>query len=993
MKVFASALLLQSAVVAVAPAEPAARTAAVDGQGVLRWQDDNSEVALFGVNYYVPFSIDYRVLADRGLDHERAIRDDVTHFVRLGLDAIRLHCFDRDFSDREGNLKDNDHLRLLDLLIAECAKHGIYSVMTPIAWWGSPQGGEGFSDVYSMHEMTTDPQAWAAQCTYLTQFMNHVNRFTGRAYKDDPAIVAIELINEPICPPGTTTEVVTEYINTLTRAVRATGSKKPIFFNCWGGRAEAAAKSELDGVSFGWYPTGLVAGRMLTANYLPRVDDYPAMRDERLATKAKIVYEFDAADVHSPYLYPAMARAFRSGGAQIATQFQYEPLCIADGNPNWQTHYLNLVYTPGKAMSFAIAAEAFRQTPRLARFGSYPQSARFGDFRVSYENGLSEYATRDAFMYSGDTKTPPPAPAELTRVWGCGSSPVVEYEGTGAYFFDRVKPGVWELQVYPDAVMVADPYTGGTHEKMRVLWQQRAMTVRLPDLGAQFHVTPVGEGATRIRRTGETMQLTPGHYLLTREPIASPEGIGRAPAFLASPSSEAPPAVFLARPERWREGYPLDLRASVAATDVEVCTLHLRTEGQGDFAAFPCQPTRAYEYLAAVPREAVVPGEIEYFLSVRTAEETLRFPGGEEWDGEPLPQREPIAVLALAADTPVPTVKHSCPEGVTPSARLVAGRDEGSIAVRVEAERFGEPPSCAAVRFAVPQPKGDLTHYTDARFVVRGSKDTSGVEVGFVQDDGNAFGPVVPLSPQWNEVIVPLKEMRALWQTKTTAPDPARINEISLIFGSWLFPEAADLPHWIEVQSVALVHQPEAWTVDVASRDDPVLLVEPARRHVKLNGHPGGTRIVPGMDPGRQALRVSVAEFTGHPDSTSFRLELEPGTKTWSEEMTDAKRVLLKARAARSDTNRLEIVLLERDGSPWGTNIELADEWQTLAVPLSNLRYFAHWGVGPKDRGGEGDHVHPESIRQVNFCFGAWLYGDKAGERHAFDVQDVSLAK
>ena len=97
----AAPLLTLTAVVATtAHCAPADRLAVVDRGGVLRWQNDNSEVALFGVNYYVPFSIDYRVLADRGLDHEQAIGDDVTHFVRLGLDVIRLHCFDRDFSDR-----------------------------------------------------------------------------------------------------------------------------------------------------------------------------------------------------------------------------------------------------------------------------------------------------------------------------------------------------------------------------------------------------------------------------------------------------------------------------------------------------------------------------------------------------------------------------------------------------------------------------------------------------------------------------------------------------------------------------------------------------------------------------------------------------------------------------------------------------------------------------------------------------------------------------
>jgi len=96
----------------------------------------------------------------------------------------------------------------------------------------------------------------------------------------------------------------------------------------------AAAASTLDGVTFGWYPTGLAGGQMLTSNYLPAVQDYPGMRDPKLARLAKIIYEFDAADVHKTYMYPSMARAFRRGGAQSATQFQYDPMCIAEGNAN-----------------------------------------------------------------------------------------------------------------------------------------------------------------------------------------------------------------------------------------------------------------------------------------------------------------------------------------------------------------------------------------------------------------------------------------------------------------------------------------------------------------------------------------------------------------------------------------------------------------------------------------------------------------------------------
>ena len=93
------------------------RLARVDAEGVLRWTDTGDEVALLGVNYYTPFTIDHAALKRLGLDHRQVMRDDVAHFRRLGLGCIRVHCFERQFSDREGNLLDNEHLALLDELI------------------------------------------------------------------------------------------------------------------------------------------------------------------------------------------------------------------------------------------------------------------------------------------------------------------------------------------------------------------------------------------------------------------------------------------------------------------------------------------------------------------------------------------------------------------------------------------------------------------------------------------------------------------------------------------------------------------------------------------------------------------------------------------------------------------------------------------------------------------------------------------------------------
>ena len=77
-----------------------------------------------------------------------------------------------------------------------------------------------------------------------------------------------------------------------------------------------------------------------------------------------MIYEFDPADIMYSYMYPAMVRTFRTAGFQWITQFAYDPIDLAFANTEYQTHFLNLAYTPNKAISMKIAAEAARSLKR-----------------------------------------------------------------------------------------------------------------------------------------------------------------------------------------------------------------------------------------------------------------------------------------------------------------------------------------------------------------------------------------------------------------------------------------------------------------------------------------------------------------------------------------------------------------------------------------------------------------------------------------------------
>ncbi len=528
---FAACLALAASCVA-----PADRSAQVDAQGVMRWADNGNEVAVFGVNYYAPFALDYRVLRARGHDIQTTIRRDVAQFRRLGLNAIRLHCFDREFSTRDGAFVDNDHVDALDYLIATCASNGIYTVLTPIAAWGGGKwtsSTNGFAYPVGIKTLTSDRNLWKVEARFEQEFAEHVNRYTGRRYADDPCVLCFELINEPGYPDGTTGEQIAEYANTLLAGIRRSGTTKPVFYSAtWNGRNECVPFLRTDGVSGVYYATGLQASHALQGSQLGRVKGSSlatVARDARpCRAKAKIIYEFDAADTPGAYMYPAMARLFRSEGAQAATQFQYDATPLADDNVSYKTHYLNLVYTPEKALSLAIAAEAFRRLPRGAPFAAADSEMSFPPFRVNAESNLSEMVTETDLLYTATPISPIPAPAKLQRVWGCGSSPVVASTGNGCYFLDRASEGVWRLQLYPSVMPCADPYTGSVLKKTVVLANKPKLTVRLPDLGMRFMAWSVEKGERIAAADDGSVVLAPGDYILARGATLSPEQRARA---------------------------------------------------------------------------------------------------------------------------------------------------------------------------------------------------------------------------------------------------------------------------------------------------------------------------------------------------------------------------------------------------------------------------------------------------------------------------------
>ena len=814
--VLAANLLLSMVVVRAQNGTASHHTAFVDRSGVIRWSDTKQELALFGVNYCLPSACDYRAAGYVTNDRKRVVDQDMAHFARMSFDGIRLSFWgDWQNTDHQGNLIENDHLDLLDYVISKASERGIYMLLSPIvtysSQWPDAMGdtsANGFSAFFKKSELGSNPDAIAAQCNYLRQLLNHINRYTGKALKDEPSILFVEMINEPT-HHSQDVEGSVKYINALVDAVRSTGCKKILFHNISQDFdiAKAMEKSKIQGGTFAWYPSGLNSGSILKGNYLPVVDEYSSeMVRPELSRLAKIVYEFDSPDLLTGYMYPAMARSFRRVGAQWASMFSYDMLATAPYNLGWQTHYLNMVYTPVKAASAIIAGEVMRRVPRNKDFGRYPLNTTFGDFHVSYDSNLAVMSTPEKLFYTNSTSTAPMEVAKLRQIVGYGSSPAVQYEGQGLYFLDKVREGVWRLEVYPDAVRVQDPFQMPSPGKVvvRTLHHTWPMIVNLPDLGTAFEVSPLNQNNSyAATATAGRFNIQPGVYILSKGSAgqrhdlpAMVNGI-KMTEFICPEDQDLPTQIVIQNSDEFVEGRPMKITAAVVSKDQpDSVILFARMPAGRWFYALRMKAAGGYNYEADIAQlgqsngrglgrmgrltnpVAAVPGSFEYCIVVAQHGQVTNYPSGThvspaDWNYYPVENYR--ARLALPG---LPLQLMDPDKDISRFAFTRIGDDVRSPVFKVIPDTLT---GGATIRMSLPLAYDrSLDDYTislsikdkmmsygsllnGAKAVViraRGIRQKQEALLTLVEKDGTSWSSSIPVRADWEELSIPIAQLK-----------------------------------------------------------------------------------------------------------------------------------------------------------------------------------------------------------------------------------------
>ncbi len=508
--------------------------------------------------------------------------DNLAEIRAMGCDVIRLHLCPSDFSDAEGNVRDSIYLDALDHLMARAHDTATYVYLTLINDMGQRPFPDTFMAARGREEWLTDPAFVDRTERFIRAFLSREGRYTKRRYADDPAIAVIEIMNEPGYPdwprivsdPALAAsrasfdawrarsgpdgphaaasfrlwrhETVSTYLARMCAAIRATGAPHPIIWNLnWPrfieGREDvfnAVADSPVDGISFCLYPGQQDTKHPFWAhpinlddrNYLPFLREqymkYDRLRwllGQRFAKKAKVVYEFETFYTQNSFLYPAMARLFRSLGAQIAPMWTYSLTPYAEYFSG--SHHLNLYCTPQKAASFAIASEIFRATPRLAPYPTQStDELSFDGCTVSAPKNLSILTTDNALMHSRPVADlPEPTRAIPRRILAVGSSPLVTFEGTGIYRMDITDHHI-DLAINPDAAFVLPHWQkqpAKTWAKTCALdpAARHRFITHIPGWGTGVTVQRV-EGQTLVpvpnRGPGPDFDASPGRYRIER---------------------------------------------------------------------------------------------------------------------------------------------------------------------------------------------------------------------------------------------------------------------------------------------------------------------------------------------------------------------------------------------------------------------------------------------------------------------------------------------
>ena len=359
------------------------------------------------------------------------------------------------------------------------------------------------------------------------------------------------------------------------------------------------------------------------------------------------------------------------------------------------------------------------------------------------------------------------------------------YGGEGIYFLDKVRPGLWRLEVYPDAVPARDPFEPPCAAKVvtRAIYRAWPMTVALPDLGSSFTVQPRTAGNPKIERAeGGRFTVTPGVYELS---AGGPVEIGSLPTSLGAigfseyhaPPPDWPPLSVetLSAPE-YLTGRPAELTARVVdLAPPDSATLFIRPTAGGFYRGFGMRPAGGYTYAASVPASALREGPYEYVISVFRRGFVTTFPEGlhrqpwswdyygkASWKLDVVDPGTPLALFTPRTDAARLAFTRIGDAGRRGLFRLgmspVTGRPVFHLDLLVDPSGWSPPDYTASlvIKSRIESRRETIAGAAALHLRLRGLGPRQVLHLTLREDDGTSWSAAVPVDSTWTEQSVPL---------------------------------------------------------------------------------------------------------------------------------------------------------------------------------------------------------------------------------------------
>ena len=184
------------------------------------------------------------------LESAQAMGTTVARVHSLGISTGCSNCIEPSLGVfNENAFRHNDYV------IKTAKEHGIRLIIPLTDNWHYPAGGKhSFTD---WRHITSEQQFYSNDMvikdfeTFVKTLLNHVNTYTGVAYKDDPTILAWETGNE-LDPPQAWTELISKYIKSI-------DGKHLVMDGRTGVDASSGSLNDIDIVSNHYYPMNISA--------------------------------------------------------------------------------------------------------------------------------------------------------------------------------------------------------------------------------------------------------------------------------------------------------------------------------------------------------------------------------------------------------------------------------------------------------------------------------------------------------------------------------------------------------------------------------------------------------------------------------------------------------------------------------------------------------------------------------------------------------------